>query len=636
MRTTDTTITNKAAAIDTAFALTANANESINDQGSLEITPSQKEARRTSAARRLGATLVASTLVGLAARRYGLVQVGSKKAGLQGDAVEAFSKESTFMGQDTASDLTLMAFETDANAYGLNDALEGIDGFRSISFGEGSKFEGYSSKWLAAASELSSLDKDAFVVISDNRDVILNVAGGVDAKGGIKRFKEAYEALTQDSPGSVVVSTESQCCVSALSYVNPGDYFEASSLSRKLEACSSGEDGCTEIDAKRQLAWKGFMQERAFELTNDSSLEDIYPNAGLVAGSAGNIVNLIQKLNLKASEDDQAVLTDLWYHDADAFHLDFYQTMFGSTRWAQGVENGCVFDTLVDGSLLHNTTKKAPLFIHSPGDFYECQDKLEKKLEAPVGGERRLQLERRKKIEKKRVGKKRSNYGKGSTSISHESKAKSLSSESKTHSPDSDSKSFDYPRGKGKGFGKGQVFGKGRAYDEGSSDTSFASKSSKGSDSRTRSGVKGKGKGHSKDSFDSPSRDNVFYHGSRGKGYETFATRKRPNIGKGKGKGGQERYDSSVDRKHNVFNHASSKDTKSTKSSSDSEKSQKKWGDWLQKESIQRLHKKLFYSRDRLPEKNNLRGQEKEYDAQRVRHKPMISFSSKTSKSSRG
>ena len=88
-------------------------------------------------------------------------------------------------------------------------------------------FEGFGTKWGVVVPVLKDMPDNALVAIVDGRDVLLNIhkddpKQGVDIRNG---FVEAHKALTHDKPGAVVMSTEGQCCVAAMTFVKPGDYF---------------------------------------------------------------------------------------------------------------------------------------------------------------------------------------------------------------------------------------------------------------------------------------------------------------------------------------------------------------------------------------------------------------------------
>ena len=212
----------------------------------------------------------------------------------------------------------------------------------------------------------------------DGRDVLLNIHKDDPEQGKdiAEGFSLAYHALTSETPGAVVMSTEGQCCVSALTYVELGDYFNTDG-SRAERACASGEEGCKWNGDAKKLPWEDFQRDHAFKETG-LHLRDVYLNAGLVAGKPEDLLRVIETADMLPQEDDQAVFTDYMYNFPDEIVLDYAQQMFGNARWTQGLtDSGCPFDRHPDasvGSLIHKETNTMPLFLHGPGKFFECLD----------------------------------------------------------------------------------------------------------------------------------------------------------------------------------------------------------------------------------------------------------------------
>ena len=245
---------------------------------------------------------------------------------------------------------------------------------------------------------LEELPSDSLVVLSDSRDVITNIhqakshGQNVNLYSSLHQFRKTFETLTSESQGSgaIVVSTEAQCCVTALGYIKPGDLF-ADDGERTGHACSSGSPGCVWKGIEEAEPWNDFMEKRAAEHGKEE-LADIYLNAGLIAGKAKDLLRVIKALDIKEDEDDQAVLTAFMYRNPNSIVLDYDQSIFGNNRWALGDEEGCMFDTpsqesendessLVGRRLAHIETGVSPLFIHSPGHFMNCHHGLLDKLQ---------------------------------------------------------------------------------------------------------------------------------------------------------------------------------------------------------------------------------------------------------------
>lgn len=286
------------------------------------------------------------------------------------------------LAHTSASSVKLLVYETNpghvrgskqlaVDALVNNAKRAGLD---ATVFGAGTQFRGFGSKYAAATPLLRALPSDTLVVISDARDVLVNFGAG---SGDLQMaLSEGFEEIVSESPGAVVFSAESSCCVGAMTYFKPGDLF-AEDGTRTGRACHSGKPGCTWNGDDKRAPWEGFMSSLA-GLRTASAPRDVYLNAGLMAGRATDLLRLFEMMSIDDEEDDQAVLSDLLYRAPHMIRLDYQQSLFGNNRWPQGLENGgCVFGLdHASRSLVHAETGTTPPFVHSPGKFWECHDRL--------------------------------------------------------------------------------------------------------------------------------------------------------------------------------------------------------------------------------------------------------------------
>lgn len=288
-----------------------------------------------------------------------------------------------------------MIYETESTdespAKNLVQQLLRLDDIEADVFGNGQGFEGFGSKYAAVYPILKKLPADKLVVISDGRDVLLNIPSASNrfTKTATNEFRKAFMTLTGGMyEGAVVISAEAQCCVSALTHVAPGSYYNKDGT-RNERACSSGEDECIFKGSEFALPWETFMENLAKERSNiNESYDDVYLNAGLMAGTVRDLLRLIEQAEIGKDEDDQAVLTDYMYHYPNAIVLDYGQTMFGNNRgglnndalsYQENKENTCMFQSSEydrQDRLHHSITNSTPLFIHSPGGYVQCHDEL--------------------------------------------------------------------------------------------------------------------------------------------------------------------------------------------------------------------------------------------------------------------
>ncbi|KAI2507153.1 sulfotransferase family [Fragilaria crotonensis] len=215
-------------------------------------------------------------------------------------------------------------------------------GIDTTTFGAGETFEGWGDKYIYVREMLEDISDDTLVIVSDARDVLLNVPDKASADVIVPHFISSFERLTKNSPDAVVMSAESQCCVSAMTQAAPLDYFDPITGKRNVRACASGEETCPYEDGYNVNAWKAFMCELSYQRTG-SYHHSVFLNAGLFAGSARNILRLLDRVDIGEKEDDQAVMSGLLYHDPEAVVLDYENELFGVAEWPKGLEDGCIF-----------------------------------------------------------------------------------------------------------------------------------------------------------------------------------------------------------------------------------------------------------------------------------------------------
>ena len=295
-------------------------------------------------------------------------------------------------------DVQLLMYETDVAVKSIL-AVQAyhIPGLTASIIGQGTKFEGFGSKYEAVLPALRRFDPNTLVVLSDARDVIINEPAHREytdtemnsTSAAVQDFRQQFDAVTANFPGAIVLSAEAQCCVGALTYAKLGDYFHPDGT-RKERACYSGHSPCLWNGDDKALPWENFMMDLALDRLGVG--DDVYLNAGMIAGRAGDILRVFDMADFHVFEDDQAVLTDLMYVRPQEIILDYNQAIFGNNRHST---YGCMFHRVTtDRRLIHTNTKSTPLFIHSPGGFTSCHERLAAKLGVELGGaEERMKLQ---------------------------------------------------------------------------------------------------------------------------------------------------------------------------------------------------------------------------------------------------
>lgn len=272
-------------------------------------------------------------------------------------------------------------------------------------FGQNTHFDGYGSKFTTVLPILQSMDdKNTLVVIADSRDVLVNNQYSSETtigSGLATEFHTIFNQLTVQHPGAIVISAEAQCCVSALTHAQPGSYFKMDGT-RDQRSCWSGKEDCLWAGDDKATPWESFMNAIMLERTGGITYDDRFLNAGLIVGTAQNLLRILQVAQIADTEDDQAVLTDYMYRHPSDIILDYQQRLFGNNRGGIGStssnaasssissagnfeQDRCTF-TLSSSTqrLEHTKTGTTPLFIHSPGGYYKCHDHLSNLLGIPA------------------------------------------------------------------------------------------------------------------------------------------------------------------------------------------------------------------------------------------------------------
>lgn len=291
---------------------------------------------------------------------------------------------------DNLSKLKFIVFETDELSTSLRTFLNVANkyGVEATVLGKGSTFNGFGSKYEKIHETLDQFkdEDDALVAVLDGRDILLNIAQNVampNFQSRIKAFIETFKDMMDGKPNAVMISAEQQCCVAALCHADsPAAYFDPATGKRAQRACSSGDKDCGWVDNDNVKFWQSLMIAEAYSQT-ETNQQNAYLNAGMMLGTAKNLINMIERMDIGEEEDDQAILSAMYLQHPELIVLDYEQKLLGNNAWPKGLEEGCLydFDQEKGMSFLTNTqTGTSPLILHTPGKFYDCLDVLIDKL----------------------------------------------------------------------------------------------------------------------------------------------------------------------------------------------------------------------------------------------------------------
>jgi hypothetical protein len=204
--------------------------------------------------------------------------------------------QSTFLSVDSRSHesgtINVLVYDTKAGENSatlrLVEQAGRLVGVKASLFGVDDEFEGFGSKYAALYPLLTKMAPNALVIVSDGYDVLVNnPANALDNTTPVSQFLAAYKEVIANHPNAIVVSAEAQCCVSALTHVLPGGYYNADG-SRNARACASGEEDCLWVGDNEAEPWITFMLNNALDNKAKPDYEDLYLNAGLMVGSVRN------------------------------------------------------------------------------------------------------------------------------------------------------------------------------------------------------------------------------------------------------------------------------------------------------------------------------------------------------------
>ena len=166
----------------------------------------------------------------------------------------------------------LFVYETDPASEAasiLKETAESLFGLETTIFGVNDSFRGFASKYDSVRPHLFETPDDTLCIISDARDVIINQHSDFPNPHAAFAINSLFNKV-QNFTGNIVVSAEAQCCVAALTYVEPGDLFGADGA-RRARACASGTPGCMWNGDARREPWRRFFEGRAMAARSRSA-----------------------------------------------------------------------------------------------------------------------------------------------------------------------------------------------------------------------------------------------------------------------------------------------------------------------------------------------------------------------------
>ena len=279
---------------------------------------------------------------------------------------------SIYSRKKTLSDLLVVTYETDLKNKHLSYLKASLEknGYKYTILTD-KKWTRFGGKIKKISKYLKGLNPNQLVIVMDARDVL---SVNFDSASFIAEVSD----ISQDK---VIVSTEIGCCVPAR--YKPGELRTTTGkiINRTYDKTTSGEN----FDEM----WKKMFKTRATHKKIKHPVEhkqSIYLNAGIYCGKAKTILEIYNLMNISSGEDDQLIMSEVFYHFPNKFHLDYNRVFFSNSHvWDSNnnkdvaEDTGCYYvrenDRIKDVYL-----SSFPYFIHTPGKHFRCYDHVLKSI----------------------------------------------------------------------------------------------------------------------------------------------------------------------------------------------------------------------------------------------------------------
>ena len=92
-------------------------------------------------------------------------------------------------------------------------------------------------------------------------------------------------------------------------------------------------------------------------------------------------------MNIVDKEDDQLIMSEIFYHHLQMFALDYNREIFSNSHvWDSkdgSKDSGCYYAATGKGMIMDTYLNSTPFFIHTPGKHFKCYDYLKGSLHYP-------------------------------------------------------------------------------------------------------------------------------------------------------------------------------------------------------------------------------------------------------------
>jgi Glycosyl transferase family 90/Stf0 sulphotransferase len=184
-----------------------------------------------------------------------------------------------------------------------------------------------SARFSQSIPDLRQLPPETIVMVSNGQTTAINphIRSSHAFFTALANIRKVFnEFIPSDA---ILASVSSNCCTTAMHHILPGTLF--SSDGRRIgRTCHANECNVAPSNDEARAAWSDFMEKQSTK-NGWSQSDDIHLDGTFIAGTAKNVLKLIEELDVLPWEDDRAVLSDFMYRFPNRVVLDYEQNVFG-------------------------------------------------------------------------------------------------------------------------------------------------------------------------------------------------------------------------------------------------------------------------------------------------------------------
>jgi hypothetical protein len=243
----------------------------------------------------------------------------------------------------------VVIYETDTNNENLKKMLHLLSNnkYEYVLLGQGNKWQGFGTKILSCLEYYKTLNLERIVIQLDARDVLVNQ--------NYDYFIKLIDKHKNIINNKLIISAEKDVIIPPAFAFPPGSF-----LDHNLKRLRSTYDETLQIH--HQYKWNN-----EFNRLSNKKINKL--NAGMMLGKIKNFIKVFSMLQINPKEDDQILLSELYFIKPELIHLDSDGVFFTNIAFYQ--------NCTINGEIYHNPeTNSYPVFIQTPGKNWLCYDRI--------------------------------------------------------------------------------------------------------------------------------------------------------------------------------------------------------------------------------------------------------------------